>query len=140
MRQILGANANIGSSSTAIQLYKELGGKLQLVGDVGKVIDLINNHIDKDHPIEIGVNHSLDSGINNADKTTDHFLVITGRGYDSERDQLYFIYIETGRYATSASQAVGDNRLYYDEGKGTITGIRWDKDKIYELVQIRPNM
>lgn len=141
MHQILGDDANIGSPATAMQLYKEINGQLTLVGNPKTFFDEINEHLDAGHPIEAGVNHTIDSGINNSDKTTDHFIVIIGRGYDDERGEYYLTYIETGRYKEQAEAAVDDSmRLYYNENRGTFTGERWDGKKTYDLVQIRPNL
>ena len=69
----------------------------------------------------------------------DHFVVITGRGYDETKQQYYYTYIETGRSKNQANAAASNsNRLYYDEQKGTFTGEKWTKKETYNLVQIRP--
>jgi hypothetical protein len=76
----------------------------------------------------------------NSDKTTDHFIVIHGRGYDSAKGQYYYNFVETGRGYNAANDAISDsNRLYYDSSEGTFTGKRWDGKKTYTLAQIRLN-
>jgi hypothetical protein len=76
MYQILGNNANIGSSANVIQLYLEdEKGSLYLVGNVNEVFTVINNHIANNRPIIAGVNHTPNRGINEG--ATDHFIVIT---------------------------------------------------------------
>ena len=143
MRQILGENAYIGSSDNVIQLYKEVSVNgvttLELVGDASQVFDVLNNHLDAGRPITVGVNHRLDLGINN-DKTTDHFVVIYSRGYDTKKGQYYFNYIETARGKSKATEAyANDVRLYYNPNDKSFKGGTWLPNRNYDLVQIRPN-
>jgi hypothetical protein len=139
MKQVLGNNANIGSSANIKQLWKEVNGVLTKVGDATDVFNTLNSHLDANRPIIVGVDYKLGHP-ENSDQTTDHFIVIHGRGYDSAKGQYYYNYVETGRYAESANNAIADsNRLYYDSSEGTFTGKRWKGDKTYKLTQIRPN-
>ena len=64
-------------------------------------------------------------------------------GYDEERQQLYFNYIETGRSKQWAEQTLDDSwRLYYNDTTGMISGKNYrDYPKnIYDLTQLRPNI
>ena len=141
MKQILGDNANIGSPNNIKQLWKEQNGKLEQVGNPDDIVKEIDRHIKAGHPIEVGVNHTINSGINNSDGTTDHFIVITGEGYSAERGMAYFNYIETGRFKQSAAGAVDPSlRLYYEPKTGRIYGEKYNRKSIYDVVQIRPNM
>lgn len=133
-------NEMLGSWSEVqrYQLYQETAdGSLQLVGDPKTAFEMMNESLEKGKPLLIGVNHK--QGSPNADKTTDHFVVITGRGYDETKQQYYYNYIETGRSKDQANAATsGSNRLYYDEQKGTFSGEKWNKTAIYNIAQIRP--
>ena len=80
---------------------------IELVADPKDIIDIIKKHLNAGHPIVVGVNHTLGKGINNL--TVDHFIVINGMGYDEERQQLYFNYIETGRSKQWAEQTLDDS-------------------------------
>ena len=100
--------------------------------------DAINIHLDANRPIKVGVDYK--PGGNVSDHLTDHWIIVNGRGYDTGKQQYYFNYIETGRYKTAAAAAVGDNRLYYDSGKGTISGPKWDNKATYVVNQIKINI
>ena len=140
MHQILGNNANIGSSNVYIQLYKEVNGKLTLDGNPNEIFNVLNAHLAVNHPIVVGVNHTINYGINN-DKTTDHWIVVYGRGYDEEKREYYYNYIETGRTLPNKANVMDDSlRLYYDSEKGTFSGMSWSGKRQYELTQIRPNI
>lgn len=110
---------------------------------VESAVEEIIRHIDANRPMIVGINHSPGSP-GNLDDTTDHFVLITGYGYgyceEDGKDELYFIYIETGRKKINASEAVsGKTVLYYNEDTGEIHGKKQGGDKDYQLVQIRPN-
>jgi hypothetical protein len=142
MKQILGNTAKIGSSANIMQLWKEVNGTLTKVGNAKDVFNTLNDHINANRPIIVGVEHTPNKHPGNSDKTTDHFIVITGRGYDAAREQYYYNYAETGRTANNGAGATSDsNRLYYDSSVGTFdtdTGAAYGK-KTYSLTQIRPN-
>ena len=98
-----------GSSNNVYQLLIEKDGDLvyydvenyQTIYD--NAIACINRHLDADRPIIVGVNHSPNKGDNEG--ATDHWVVITGRGYDSEQQQYYYTYMDTGRYQASSAAA-----------------------------------
>jgi hypothetical protein len=143
MRQILGSNANIGSSANEMQLWKEVNGELTKVGNANSIFNEINRHLAAGHPIEVGVDHDPGCPPGQHDGTTDHFVVITGRGYDTTKGQYYYNYVETGCGASNSSQATSDdNRLYYNTSTGTFTDYPAGahNDLNYTLTHIRPNM
>ena len=64
-----------------------------------------------------------------------------GRGYDEEKREYYYNYIETGRTLPNKANVMDDSlRLYYDSEKGTFSGMSWSGKRQYELTQIRPNI
>lgn len=141
MKQILGNNANIGSNGTRMQLWQEVNGVLTKVGNANDIFNTLNEHLDANRPITVGVDHTPNKHPGNSDLTTDHFIVITGRGYDQSKGQYYYNYIETGRGSGNGAGATSDNnRLYYDPSTGKFTNhdgyIGGDG---YKLTQIRPN-
>jgi len=102
-------------------------------------INTIDEHLDGGNPIMIGVDYK-DGTINEG--TTDHFVVVTGRGYDTVRKQYYYTYVETARYSANADAAVSSttNKLYYDSTNNTFGGNRsYGTDAYYTVTQIRPN-
>jgi len=47
------------------------------------------------HPVLVGVDHTnFRENAYNTDKTTDHFIVIIGRGY--QKDKAYYLFMRLG--------------------------------------------
>lgn len=121
------------------QLYTEKEGKYTLVGDAESAFSLMNDQLDLNKPVIVGVDYRTNSS--NSDGT-DHFMIVNGRGYDHAKQQYYFTYIETGRTKDAIHEATSDkNRLYYDKANGTFTGSKhWSSKNptpIYNILQIR---
>lgn len=141
-----GYNVPYGSSDKVIQLLREVNGKMTYYGNPNenykRAIDCIDRHLNAGRPIIVGVNHDLDLGYN-GDKTTDHFVIITGRGYDSNKGQYYYTYIETGRFPGHENEACDTqkNRFYHDSKNCTLrdSAAGTYNDLIYDISQIRPN-
>ena len=134
-----------GSSNNVYQLLIEKDGDL-VYYDVenyqtiyNNAIACINRHLDADHPIVVGVNHTLGRGINEG--TTDHWIVITGRGYDVDQQQYYYTYMDTGRSNIAGGCNVDDNRLYYDSDNYEFYDERatYSGKKQFDVTQVRPN-
>lgn len=126
------------SEVTRYQVYQNQNGTLKRVGDPQKGFDMINRSLTQKMPVIVGVDYK--DGSPNSDNTTDHFLLIMGRGYDEGRQEYYYTYIESGRKKSQAAEALSDkNRIYYNEKEGTFTGQkRMKTSDIYKIVQIRP--
>lgn len=124
--------------------YGKINEELTLVGSGEDVFDILNNHINGNRPIIVGINHSVGHP-GNLDKTTDHFVVVVGRGYDVVEDQYYYTYIETAYGSENHVKACDyqENRLYYDKSKQTFRDESpYDprrNNRIYTLTQVRPN-
>ena len=91
--------------------------------------------------ISVGTDN-MSAPAGNNDLTTDHWVVITGRGYDAVRGQYYYLYVETGRWSTKPGAAVSNNnRLYYNPATGMFaTDNRAAmSDRTYSITQIRRN-
>lgn len=139
LNEMLGNKTDKSSSANSLQLWQEISGKMTLVGDYKAVFYTINSHLSENRPILTGVDHSP-GHTGNRDGTTDHWIVINGRGYDEEKNQYYYTYIETGRSKEQASSATSENnRLYYDAKNGTFKDHDVYNGKEYSLTQIRPN-
>ena len=134
-----------GSSNNVYQLLIEKDGDLvyydvenyQTIYD--NAIACINRHLDADRPIIVGVNHSPNKGDNEG--ATDHWVVITGREYDSEQQQYYYTYMDTGRYQASSAAACDSkkNRLYYDAINYTFIDEANYNSQQLDVTQVRPN-
>ncbi len=90
-------------------------------------------------PIIVGVNHTLNKGYNEG--TTDHWIVIVGRGYDTTQQQYYYTYMDTGRYVASDGCNMTNNRLYYDSKNYVFQDAKagTNNNKKYDVTQVRPN-
>lgn len=133
---------NAGDPYNVYQLQKEVNGVLTDYGSNPNItfqngIDCINRHLDACRRIVVGINHTLNYGQNEG--TTDQFVLITGRGYDSSKNMYYFIYMDPARTNAADGCNTSENRLYcyapgselYDDS--TYMGKRFD------VTQIRPN-
>jgi muramidase (phage lysozyme) len=141
-QQIL-TNSGLGSTSGypsgAIQLAKEIDKhtKMDYFPEGLKAgIKYIDEELEKNHPILVGVNHDLNyRKEKNSDHTTDHFVVIVGRNCDD--NGAYYLFYEVGT-SYKKSGASDDNKLYVltdrIEGKTAYSG-----SKLYQIAQVRKN-
>ena len=135
---------NFGSSSNVFKLMHEIDGELKHYGDdvknnYKKAIECIDRHLENKRPIIVGVNHTINKGINEG--TTDHFVVIYGKGIDEITNKPFYTYYEVGKSDISASYDNEKNRLIYDEDNSLFYDLesnRGDK-KRFDVVQVRPN-
>ena len=137
--------SNFGSSDNIFRLMYEKNGKLDYYGSNPKenykqAIDCIDRHLEKGRPIIVGVNHTIDRGINEG--TTDHFVVIYGREYIDER-YVYFYY-EVGKSNVMYGYNDDENRFIYDISNPDDPQFYDDKSSRsdcarFDVIQIRPN-
>ena len=134
-----------GSSANVYQLMYERNGVLEYYDTENyatvydNAINCINRHLDADRPIIVGVNHTVNKNINEG--ATDHWIVITGRGYDETQQQYYYIYMDTGRSRASDGCNTTNNRLYYDSDNYTFRddAAGTQDKKQFDVTQVRPN-
>lgn len=134
-----------GSSSNMFRLMHEANGKLQYYGNnpkenYRKAIECIDKHLENGRPIIVGVNHTFNRNIN--DGTTDHFVVIYGRGYDNDIKSYFYQYYEVGKGDVVNGYDDALNRFYYIEGEKPLfydpESKRGDKAR-FDVIQVRPN-
>lgn len=134
---------NYGSSANVFRLVVEKDGKLVKWGafpyqNYENAIECIDKHLNANRPIIVGVNYKLNQGVNEG--TTDHFVVITGRGFDSDAGKYYYTFMDN--ITSNADKGCNDaNRFYYTEGNnlsGTTVTLE-DCDAPYTVSQVRPN-
>ena len=87
-----------------------------------KAVKTINDNLDKNYPVVIGVSYKVQT--ENNDGITDHFLLVTGRGYD-----------ENGFYLTFNDSARGtkDNKLRLDPITGKMSGRCYNERDVYDM-------
>jgi hypothetical protein len=136
---------NYGSSNNIYRLMHEVDGGLEYYGknprkNYREAIECINRHLINGRPIIVGVNHTIGKGINEG--TTDHFVVIYGKGYDSNFDCNYYTYYEVGKSNISASYDDENNRLLYiDDEQPSFYDFKSSRGdgKRFDVTQVRPN-
>ncbi len=133
-------NAGLGSDSgknitpivTALENNDHTS--IAVTADAKAGVEYIDIQLEKGNPVLVGVNHSLSYGIN--DKTTDHFVVIVGRGY--EINKSYYRFYEVGTSWAHKGQS-SNNRLYFDENDFSLRSYRKNKSEKYLVSQVRKN-
>lgn len=134
---------NYGSSANVFRLVEEKDGKLVQWGafpyqNYENAIECIDKHLNANRPIIVGVDYLPKQGVNEG--TTDHFVVITGRGYDSEVGKYYYTFMDNA--TSNVEKGCSDtNRFYYTEGNN-LSGkskIFEGTGKIFTVSQVRPN-
>ena len=92
-------------------------------------IDYINSELEKNNPVIVGLHYKFGYK-GNTDNTTDHFVVIIGRGY--ENSAQYFRYYEVGTEHPKKGKNI-NNRLFVQDdltikgGKYIISQVRRNK-------------
>lgn len=111
-------------------------------GDFKKALEILERYIkpknEGGEPILIGVHYpkTEDPGYENDCSATFHYMVVVGKGHDSEKKQNYFRFYDVGRTEES-NGANTSNRLYVDKKNKKISGTY--KDKIYTVTEVRSN-
>lgn len=132
--------SNYGSRENIFRLTYEVNGVLTNWGDNPRqnyknAIECIDKHLNAHRVIIVGVNHTPKLGFNEG--STDHFIVITGRGYNTAYRQYYYTFMDNA--SSDPNQGCStDNRLYYLEGTdlgGDAPVNSWK----YTVTQVRPN-
>uniref|UniRef100_UPI00083124D2 hypothetical protein n=1 Tax=Hydrotalea flava TaxID=714549 RepID=UPI00083124D2 len=103
---------------SAFKVYDVNGGPYPSVAKTG--INYIITKLQSGKPVIVGVDNrpGTPSSVN-ADGKTDHFITIVGSGQDSQGKYLTFYDNATNLTSKGCSS---NNKLYYDETKGVITG------------------
>lgn len=134
-----------GLSSHVIKLMHEVNGKLvhygnNIMDNYRNAIKCIDRHLEKGRPIIVGVNYKIGKGINEG--STDHFVVVYGKGYDDNIKCYYYTYYEVGKgnitdvYNNDKNRFIYNIDKYpylYDNESNLGGGSRFD------ITQVRPN-
>ena len=110
---------------------------VQITPDTKRGVEVIDEYLESGNPITVGVHYKFDDY--NEDKTTDHFILIVGRGTDQEGRVYYrFWDVVQNNTATATSPL---NRLYLDPETSQLIGrsVQWPS-KTYTVSLVRPNI
>lgn len=117
----------------AIQVGIEKGQSIESTNYFDQGIDIINQSLENGNPITVGVHHKFGTTYN-SDNTTDHFIVVMGRGID--RGQIYYRFYEVAtRHHHLGTHA--QNRLYLN-GQEASGNTQYGSQRNYILTQVRP--
>ncbi|AGC41893.1 LysM domain-containing protein [Myxococcus stipitatus DSM 14675] len=105
------------------------------------------NYIDQQlaagRPVVVGVNHREGRNVGNADRITDHFVVITGKGVDAQGRTFYTFNDPATRNQSRGADTNPNNRFYVDERTGGLSrpGPRTGNvvQRQFEVTMVRPN-
>lgn len=134
-----GLGKTSGFSTGAIQIAKEIDKHTKmnyLLDGLKSGIKYLDEQLEKNHPVLVGVNHDLNyNGEKNTDNTTDHFVVIIGRGCD--KSGSFYSFYEVGTSYKDSGTSV-TNKLYVltDRIEGKTA---YDSSKLYQIAQVRKN-
>lgn len=128
-----------GSPNDAFRLAYEEDKQLLSWGknpseNYSNAIRCIDEHLNAGRPIIVGVNYDFSLGYNEG--TTDHFIVITGRGYDTDYGEYYYTFMDNATSIVDKGCSL-NNRLYFD-GNIDFSGNSMS-GQFYDVIQVRPN-
>ena len=99
-------------------------------------VTYINEQLEAGNPVMVGVNHNLAKGQSDGE-AADHFVVITGRSYDTEKKQYYFNFYEVGTKHEDKGKS-SSNKLYLNNDN-TITGTNYAGQRQFTVTDVRKN-
>ena len=125
--------AGVSSVNRAINVAKESNNQIIATTNFGIGIETINNYLEQGRPITVGVHHKFNAG--NNEGTTDHYIVIVGRGITNNQVYYRFYDVATKHRNLGTSPL---NRLYLN-GNSATGNTAYTNRRKYTLTQIRPN-
>lgn len=93
-------------------------------------------------PVMVGVQYHTGTHLSNADKATDHFIVLVGAGVDADGKKYFSFYDNAANYKLAAEGANDQNRLYWNETTATLEGATKatysdNYTRFYKVTQVR---
>ncbi|MTI31745.1 hypothetical protein [Xanthovirga aplysinae] len=130
---------DLKNNKALFQIATEKDNKLVVNPNIAQnAIKYINEQLELNKPILVGVDHTYKykGGFNN-DFTTDHFIVIVGRGYDKDKGDYYLFYEVGTKHKTNGTS--DNNKLFVQEDFSLKGATVYKKSHIYTVTQIREN-
>lgn len=124
-----------GDEAIQVAYAEDADGRVAVDPNQAKIArGYIDEQLDKGRPVLVGVSYADESY--NTDKMTDHFVTISGRGYDAD-GRLFYTYKDPG-----AGAAYQDGKFYVNEATGKLFKEGDQKGQFvqnsdYELTQVR---
>jgi len=99
----------------------------------------IDEQLEQGYPVLVGVDHK--SGSPNTDKTTDHFVVIVGRGCTDNEAFYYFYEVGTEQMEGGVNKGKLDGNKLYVSTDGSLRGTPYhNPNRNYIVSQVRKNV
>jgi hypothetical protein len=109
------------------------GNQIVPTGNFDRGISTIDNYLTNGRPITVGVHHTFNAGYNEG--TTDHYIVLVGRGITN--GQVYYRFYDVAtRHRNLGTSPL--NRLYLN-GNSATGNTQYSNRRTYTLSQVRPN-
>jgi hypothetical protein len=109
------------------------GNQIVPTGNFDRCISTIDNYLTNGRPITVGVHHTFNAGYNEG--TTDHYIVLVGRGITN--GQVYYRFYDVAtRHRNLGTSPL--NRLYLN-GNSATGNTQYSNRRTYTLSQVRPN-
>jgi muramidase (phage lysozyme) len=129
---------NLENNKALYQIASESNNNLVIDSEIAKKgIKYLDEQLENDKPILVGVDHTYKykGGFNN-DLTTDHFIVIIGRGCDNNKPYYLFYDVGTSYIDKGSSD---ENRLYVKDDYSLHGSTKYTSKHTYTVSQIRKN-
>lgn len=122
------------NNSNVIQTALEVNGNLEITSQAQTGVDYIDSQISDGALVTVGVNHTIGKSLNQG--TTDHFVVIDGKGYDTEIGQVFYTFNEVN--SKNENDGKSDKNRFYLNDDGSLSGTNY-KGTYYTVSQVRMN-
>ncbi|RXK85896.1 DUF6443 domain-containing protein [Filimonas effusa] len=110
--------------------------KLNILPNVKDGVDYIDNELEINHPVMVGVNHTLKKRQDDG-AAADHFVVIVGRGIDPVTNQVYYNFYEVG--TAHENKGKSDKNKLYLQPDYSLKGTNYAGERIFTVTDIRKN-
>jgi RHS repeat-associated protein len=125
--------AGFSPLNNAINVASERNNEIVPTNNFRRGISTIDDYLHSGRPITVGVHHKFNAGYNEG--TTDHYIVIVGRG--TTNNQIYYRFYDVAtRHRNLGTSPL--NRLYLN-GNSATGNTAYTNRRTYTLTQVRPN-
>ncbi len=134
---LVNAGLKATSKFKLFQTANENSTHTQLITDINqskRAITYINAQLSIGNPVQLGVNHKLGYGYNEG--TTDHFVVLIGKGCESGKVFYRFYDVGTSHENKGASK---NNKLFLNTTDYSLKGTTVYNGSTYVVTQVRNN-
>ncbi|MES2662736.1 MAG: RHS repeat-associated core domain-containing protein [Pseudomonadota bacterium] len=127
--------ASAGRNDATQQVGRETANGVTPTANLERGNNVLNNEVEaRGNPIIVGVDRGVTKPYN--DKTTDHFIVVSGVNYDLKNHSTSFNYFDPGR--ASAINGTSRTNILSRNTNGLLQNV--NKNRTYIVTNVRPNL